>query len=221
MAPSSVLGVVGNGITTLDIGTGKNLGDWDKLALERVTSETNGLSQSGKISIVITRAGVEVVVGDGRDIQGVSRSQGDGASSVARMSLQNSPGEPIMLAGGIVSVTWEVATEVDGSTKDEDIVLIALGGRALVEHGSTETGRSVDTTVAKDRLVPAVEASVSTFTESAAIEGREVRRSLALYVDLVVILEVGTDTGQVLDDRNVELAQLVRRSNTAKLQELR
>jgi hypothetical protein len=126
-----------------------------------------------------------------------------------------------VVGSGVDAVVGEVTTEVDGATEDKEIEVILLGDAGLVEHGGADTGGGVDATVAVDGCVPAVEALViSTAVESAAIEGDKVGRSLALDVDLVVILEVGANTGKVDDDGDIELLKLVGRTDTAKFEEL-
>lgn len=127
-----------------------------------------------------------------------------------------------MIGGGIDTVAREVTTEVDGATKDEDVELIALGDAGLVEHGGADTRGSVDATVAEYIRVEARQAFVlGTAVESTAIECAEIRGSFPLDVDLIVVLEVSTNTGKVDNDGNVELLKLVGGTDTAELEKLR
>ena len=222
VAPGGVLGVLGEGFLGGDVLAGENLVDVDGLAGEGVTGEVDGLLEGGEILLVVTGAGVEVVVGDVGNIEGVSGAELDSSCGVAGVGLEDCPGEPVVVGGGVDAVVGEVTTEVDRATENEEVEVVALGHARLVEHGGADTGGGVDATVAVDRRVPAVEALVlGTAVESAAIECDEVRGSLALDVDLVVILEVGANTGKVDDDGDVELLKLVGRTDTTELEELR
>jgi hypothetical protein len=138
------------------------------------------------------------------------------------VGLEDGPGEPVVVGSCVDTVAGEVSTEVNRATEDEDVELIVLGDGRFVEHGCANTGRRVDATVAEDRVVEALQALVlGAAVEPAAVESAEVRGSFALDVDLVVILEVGANTGKVDDDGDVELLQLIGGTDTAELQELR
>jgi hypothetical protein len=138
------------------------------------------------------------------------------------VGLEDGPGEPVVVGSGVDAVVGEVTTEVDGATEDEEIKVVLLSDAGLVEHGGADTGRGVDATVAVHGRVPTVQALVlGTAIESAAIECGEVLGSLTLDVDLVVVLEVGTNTGKVDNDGDVKLLELVGGTDTAELEELR
>jgi len=174
--------------------------------------------------LVVTTSSIEVVVGNSGDIEGIGGLKGNSSGIVAGMGLENSPSKPVMFMSGVDRVPGEVSTEVDRATEDEDVELIASSNRALVEHGSTETWRSVDPTVTQDRLLPAGKTWVTRFTtlsKSATVQSREVRWGLSLNVDLVVVLKVRSDTWQISDDRDVESLELIGRSDTRQLQKLR
>ena len=74
-------------------------------------------------------------------VEWVSRAQSNATSGVARVSLEDGPGEPVVLDGRVDGIAREVTTEVDGTTKGEDVKVILLGGAALVEHGGSRTRR--------------------------------------------------------------------------------
>jgi hypothetical protein len=222
VAPGGVLGVLGDAFLGGDVLTGKDLVDLDELTLEGVTGEMDGLVEGGEILLVVTSSGVEVVVGDLRHVKRVCGAELDGSCVVARVSLEDRPGEPVMVGSCVDTVTGEVATEVDRATENEDVELVVLGDSRLVEHSGANTRGGVDATVTEDRIVEARQALVlGAAVEPAAVESAEVRGSFALDVDLVVVLEVGADTGKVNDDGDVELLQLVGRADTAELEKLR
>jgi hypothetical protein len=221
VAPCAVTDVVGQLLGGLDVRAGKDLGDGDELALECVASQGDGLLHSGDILLPVTNTGVEVVVGDGRDVERVSGLQGDGTGVVAGVSLEDGPGEEVVDGGGVDAVVGEVAAEVDRATEGEDVPVVVLGDAGLVEHVGTETGGSVETAVAKDGGVVALDAGVGRVTlEGATVQSREIVLDCALDGDLVVVLEVGTDTGKVDNDGDVELLQLIGRTNTRELEKL-
>ena len=222
VAPGGVLGVLGDSFLGDDILARKNLLDLDGLAGEGVAGKVDGLLEGSEILLVVTGTSVEVVVGDLGNIERVSGAELDGSCGVAGVGLEDCPGEPVVVGGGVDAVVGEVTTEVDGATEDEEVEVVLLSDAGLGEHGGADTGGGVDATIAVDRSVPAIEALViSTAVESAAIECDEVGGSLALDVDLVVILEVGANTGKVDDDGDVELLKLVGRTDTTELEELR
>lgn len=222
MAPSSILGISSNILVGRDVRTGKDLLDRHNLTLKSVTGEVNGLLQGGKISIVVAATSVEVVVSNLRDIERVSRAQQYGSSIVTGMRLEDSPSEVVVLGCSVVAVAREVAAEVDRAAEGEDIVLVALGGRALVEHSRAKTWGSVDAAVAEDGGFPALEAGIRRgVAKGAAVQCVEVGGCFALNVDLVVILEVGTNAGQIDNNRDVELLELSCGANTTKLEKLR
>ena len=108
-----------------------------------------------------------------------------------------------------------------GPPKDKDVKVVVLGDTGLVEHGGANTGGRVDTTVAENRLVEAIEALVlGTAVKSTTVECGEIRGSFALDVDLVVILQVGANTGKIDNDGNVKLLELVGRTHTTQLEQL-
>jgi hypothetical protein len=224
VAPGGVLDVVGNGLLGLGVLSRKNLINLDELTLEGVTSKANGLGQSSDVGLPVTGTSVEVVVGDGGDIERISGLEHDGSSVVAGVGLEDSPGEPVVLVGGVVRVAGEVSTEVDGTTEYEHVPLVTGSSGRLVVHSSTESRGSVDTTVSEDGLLPAGNTWVvdsASLAESAAVKSGEVGRRLSLDVDLVVILEVGTDTWEVGNNGNTELLQLICGTNTGELEKLR
>ena len=55
------------------------------------------------------------------------------------MSLENSPGEPVVFVSRVDAVVGEVTTEVDGTTEFEDIEVIA-GCGTFVQHSGGKTG---------------------------------------------------------------------------------
>jgi hypothetical protein len=222
VAPGGVLCILGNGFLSGDVLAREDLLDLDGLAGERVTGKVDGLLEGSKILLVVTRTSVEVVVGDLRNVERVSRAELDGSCGVAGVGLEDGPGEPVVVGGGVDAVLGEVTTEVDGSTENEKIKVVLLSDAGLVEHGGADTGGGVDATVAIDGRVPAVQALIlGAAVESAAIECREVFGSFALDVDLVVVLEVGANTGKVDDDGNIKLLELVGGTDTTELEELR
>ncbi|KAI6768571.1 hypothetical protein HG531_010760 [Fusarium graminearum] len=218
-----VLDVSLNILLGLDVVTGESLLGLDGLAGESLAGELNGLVHGLEILVRVTVASVEVVEGDGGGVERVSGAEEDVAGGVAGVSLEDGPGEKVVVDGSVDSVLGEVTSEVDGSTESEDVKVVLLGGGGLVEHGGGETGRRVDAVVAEDRLPPAVKARVliSVEAESATIESSEVLRSVALDADLVVVLEVGSDTREIDNNGDIKLLQLIGRSNTAELEDLR
>lgn len=223
VTPSTVLDIVLDVFLGGDILAGEDLGDIDGLTVKCVTGQLDGLVESLEVSFVVTDAGVEVVEGDVGDVERVGRAESDGTSVVTRVSLQDSPSKPVVVNSGVNAVVREVATEVDGATEGEDIEAVIGGNTALVEHGSSETRRRVDTAVAEDGGLPAVDAGVVAVidVESAAIETAEVLGRAGLDGDFVVVLQVGTDTGQVGDDGDVELLQFLGGTDTTQLEQLR
>jgi len=170
VTPSSVLGILSNLLGGVGVLAGQDFVNGDELALERVTGEVDGLGEGSEILLVIANTGVEVVVSDLGDVERVGRAERNGSGVVARVRLEDSPGEPVVLGGGVVAVAGEVTAEVDGATEGEDVVFVALGDAGLVEHGGTETGGSVDAAVAEDGFLPAVNAGVVVgVAESAAV----------------------------------------------------
>jgi hypothetical protein len=221
VTPGGVLCVLSDAFLGSDILTREDLLDLDELALEGVTSEVDGLSEGSEILLVVTDTGIEVIVGDLGGVERVCGAELDCSGVVARVSLEDGPGEPVVVGGGVDTVAREVAAEVDRTTEDEEIEVIVFGDAGLVEHGSADTGGSVDATVSENGLVPALQALVlGTAVESAAIECNEIRGSFALYVDLVVVLKVGANTGKVNDDRDVKLLELFGGTDTTELEEL-
>jgi hypothetical protein len=222
VAPGGVLDVLLDVLLGGDVSTGEDLLDGDELALEGLAGESNGVGHGLEVSVKVANTGVKVVVDDVGHLERVRRAQSDATGVVTGMSLEDSPREHIVTGSGVEAVLGEVTTEVNGSTEGEDVELVVLGSGALVEHGSTETGGRVDTTVAEDRVVPSVEAGVRRGgTECASAERSEVFLNLTLNADLVVILKVGADTGEVDDDGNVKLLELLSGTNTAQLEQLR
>jgi len=222
VTPGSVLCVLRDAFLGGDILAGEDLVDLDELALEGVTSEVDGLVEGGEIFLVVADTSVKVIVDDLRGIERVCGAELDGSCVVARMSLEDCPGEPVVVGGGVDTVAREVTAEVDGATEDEEVKLIALSDAGLVEHSGADTRGGVDTAVAENRLVEALQALVlGTSVESAAVECDEVRGSFALDIDLVVVLEIGADTGKVDNDGNVKLLKLVGGTDATELQELR
>jgi hypothetical protein len=222
VAPSSVLCVLRDAFLGSDILTGEDLLDLDELALERVAGEVDGLVERGEVLLVVADTSVEVVVDDLRGVQGICGAELDGPCVVARVGLEDRPGEPVVVGRGVDAVAGEVTAEVDGAAEDEEIELVVLGYAGLVEHGGTDAGGGVDAAVAEDGCLPTLQALVlGAAVESAAAECDEVGGSFALDVDLVVVLEVGADTGKVDDDGDVKLLKLGGGTDTAELEELR
>ena len=222
VTPGGVLCVLRDAFLGGNVLAREDLIDLDELALEGITGQVDGLVEGGEVLLVITDASVEVVVGDLRGVERVCGTKLDGSCVVAWVSLENCPGEPVVVGSGIDTVAGEVPAEVDGATEDEDVKFVALGDAGLVEHGGTDTGGGVDATVAEDRGLPALQALVlGTAVESAATECDEVRGSFALDVDLVVVLKVGANAGKVDNNGNVKLLELAGRTDTAELEELR
>jgi hypothetical protein len=221
VTPGGVLCILRDSFLGGDVLTREDLIDLDELALERVTGKVDSLVKGSKIFVVITNTGIKVVVDDLRGVERVCRAKLDGSCIVARVSLEDCPGEPVMVGGSVDTVAREVAAEVDGATKDEDVKVIVLGDTGLVEHGGADTGGGVNATVAEDRLVEAIQTLVlGTAVKRTAIECGEIRGSFALDVDLIVILQVGTNTGKINNDGNVKLLELVGGTNTAQLEQL-
>jgi hypothetical protein len=222
VTPRGILCILRNLLGGVDISTRQDLVDLDELALESVAGEVDGFGEGSQILLVVADASVEVVVGDFGHVEGVGRAQGNSSGVVTRVRLEDRPGEPVVLRGGVVGIAREVAAEVDGSAKGKDVVVVVLGYARLVEHGSAQAGRCVKTAVACAGILPALHAFVGVVAfESAAIKGGEVGFGFALHVDLVVVLEVGSYTGAVGDDGNVKLLELFGGSDTTELQELR
>lgn len=223
VTPSAVLDVVLDVLLGGDILAGEDLGDLEGLTVKGITGQLDGLVESLEVGFIVADAGVEVVEGDVRDVKRVGGAEGDGTSVVTRVSLEDSPGKPVMVNSGVDAVVREVATEVDGATEGEDIEAVISGDTALVEHGGGETGRGVDAAVTEDGGFPAVDAGVVTVVdvERAAIEAAEVLGRVGLDGDFVVVLQVGTDTGQVGDDGDVELLQFFGGTDTTQLKQLR
>ena len=222
MAPGSVLCVLCDTFLGGDILTRKDLINLDELALERVTGETDSLAESSEILLVVAGTSVKVVVDDFGGVERVCGTELDGSCVVAEVGLEDRPGEPVVVGGGVDAVAGEVTAEVDRTAEDEEVEVVALGDAGLVEHGGADAGGGVDAAVAEDGCLPALQALVlCAAVESAAAECDEVGGSFALDVDLVVVLEVGADTGKVDDDGNVELLKLVGGTDTAELEELR
>lgn len=221
MTPGSVLCILRDAFLGSDVLTREDLIDLDELALERVTGEVDGLIEGSKIFVVVTNTSIKVVVDDLRGVKRVCRAELDGSCIVARVSLEDCPGEPVMVGSSIDTVAREVTAEVDGATEDKDIKVIVLGDTGLVEHGGADTGGGVDATVTEDRLVEAVQTLVlGTAVKSTAIECGEIGGSFALDVDFVVVLQVGANTGKIDNDGNFKLLELVGRTHTAQLEQL-
>src|SRR3954468_9388110 len=99
VTPSSVLGVLSNLLGGVGVRAREDLLDGDELALEGITSEVDGLGERGEILLVVTNTGVEVVVGDVWDVERVGGAKSNSSSVVAGMSLEDGPGEPVVLGG--------------------------------------------------------------------------------------------------------------------------
>ncbi len=222
MAPCTVLDVSLDIFLGSDGRAGENLRNINGLAGHGVTGKLDGFIQGRQIGVVVADAGVEVVEGDLGHVEGVSGLQGHSPRGVARVSLQDSPGEPVMFVRGVDAVVREVAAEVNRPTEAEDVEAVVCSDGALVEHCRGEAGGRVDTAVSEDGRFPAVDAGVFLVAdaEGAAVQAGEVVLDLALDGDLVVVLQVGADTGQVLDDLDAELVQLFGWTNAAQLEDL-
>lgn len=222
VAPSRVLGILADGLGALDVRAGENLGNINELAGKGIAGEADGLGQGGEVGLVVAGASIEVVEGDLGDVERVGGLELHGAGVVARVGLEDGPGEPVVLARGVDAVTGEVATEVDGPAEDEGVPLVVLRGGALVVHGGGEAGGRVQAMVAQDGVLPALEAFIGwAFVEGAAIQGGEVVLDRALDRDLVMVLKVGSNTRRVDDDGDAKLLELVGRTDSAELQDLR
>lgn len=148
MAPSSVLGVLCDLLGGVDGSAGEDFLDWDKLAAERVAGEVYGFGEGSEILLVVAGAGVEVVVGDVGHVEGIGGAKGDCSGVVARVGLEDCPGEPVVLVGSVEGVAGEVATEVDWAAESEDVIVVVISHARLVEHGGAKSRGSVDAAVA-------------------------------------------------------------------------
>jgi hypothetical protein len=221
VTPSSVLCILRDAFLGGNVFAREDLIDLDELALERVTGKVNSLVKGSEIFIVVTDTGIKVVVNDLRGVKRVCRAELDGSCIVARVSLEDCPGEPVMVGGSVDTVAREVTAEVDRATEDKDVKVVVLSDTGLVEHGGANTRGGVDTTVAENRLVEAIKALVlGTAVKGTTVECGEVRGSFALDVDFVVVLQVGANTGKIDDDGNVKLLELVGGTHTAQLEQL-
>ena len=170
VTPSSVLGELSNLLGGVSVLAGEDLINGNELALERVTSEVNGLGEGSEILVEVTNTGVEVVVDNLGHIERVSRCELDSTSVVTGVSLEDGPGEPVVLGGSVVGVVREVTAEVDWATESKDVVIVVLSYAGLVEHSCAKTGGSVDTAVAQNTGLPSVHAGVGlAVTECAAV----------------------------------------------------
>ena len=156
--------------------TGENLGDVDELTLEGITGELDGFVEGSKVGVVVADAGVEVVESNLGHVEGIGGLEGDGAGGVAGVSLQDSPGEPVVLVSGVDAVVGEVAAEVDGATEAEDVEAVIGCNGALVQHGGGETGGGVDAAVAEDGGLPAIDTGVGLVVDAkgAAVESSSI-----------------------------------------------
>jgi hypothetical protein len=97
VAPHGVLDVGSDLVVALNVGTRQSLVNLDSLGGERLAGKADGLGDRGDILLVVTVAGVEVVVGDLGDIERVGRLELDGSGLVAGVRLEDGPGEPVMV----------------------------------------------------------------------------------------------------------------------------
>ena len=127
MAPGSIHDIFVNILRRGDILSREHFSHIHKLAIERVTSKTNSLRDRLQIRLVVAATGIEVVEDDVRHIEGIGRAQRHRSGGVARVSLENRPGEPVVALGDVDAVIGEVAAEVDRPAEDECIVAIIRG----------------------------------------------------------------------------------------------
>jgi hypothetical protein len=99
-----------NRVNALEIYARKDLLDRNKLAAESVTGNLDRLIHSLEVSVVVTNAGVEVVVDNIWGVKRICRFEGHGASSISRMSLEQSPGKPVVMRRRIDRVAGEISS---------------------------------------------------------------------------------------------------------------
>jgi len=169
---------------------------------------------------VATDALAEGVEDNLGSIARVGRSQVDGTSIVARVSLECEPGPDAEILSSVSRVTWEVTVEVSRNTTEEKI-RIALRNRRVVEETKGDTVGSVASLESTNVVLPVLVARIIALKECALLEQREFCWGLADDTDLVSVLHVAADTGKVHNDVNTVRVEFLSRSNTTKLQNLR
>ncbi|PMB72600.1 hypothetical protein BM221_000014 [Beauveria bassiana] len=223
VAPGRVLCVLLNVGLARHVLAGEHLADFDGLAAQGVARDADGLVHGLQVPGVVAAARVKVVVRDVGHVERVGGAQAHGAGIVARVRLEDGPGEDVVVLGDVDAVLREVAAKVDGPAKEKVVVLAILRDGALVEHGHGEAVGRERAAVAKPRILPLVQTGIALAVEAkrAALERRKVLGHLALHVDLVVVLQVAAHAGQVDDDGDIERLELLAGTNAAELQNLR
>lgn len=235
MPPAPVLDILPDLLVTLDI--------WARLHflersaaqhavpavfLERLAGHIDGLDHSVEVSHVGAArrgAGVEVVEVDEGCVKGVSSSELDGAGAVTAVGLEGVPREVRLVTERIVAPPREVAYEIDGAAEVVEVD-VTVGGEAGVDgHCGGEAVGGVGALGGQDVGVglPFDEARVGGWVggEGAAFEDGKVALLFDVDGDLVAVLHVGADAGEVFDDGDVELAELGGGSDAGQLEDLR
>lgn len=242
VAPSGILGVSLDRLGRLHVDTRKDFFDGHELALEGVPAELDGFGQGLEVGVVVACAFVEVAVEDVGHVEGVGGPEGHGAGVVAGVGFQDGPGEVVVVLGYVYAVVGEVAafwmsfsktsillreckvrlTEVGRSSKSKNVKAVVRRLAGLVIHGRSHPARGVCAPVAEERVLPLLEAGIRLFItgKSAPLQREEVLGHFTLHGDLVVVLQIRADTGQVLDDLDAVPPEFGRGSDAAQLKDL-
>jgi hypothetical protein len=149
------------------------------------------------------------------DVARVAGAEPDGAGVVLRVHLEDVPGEHVSGAEGF-GVAGEETGEVYGPAEEEE-VFVAVADSRFLEDADGEAVRGVGAAVAG---LPLDEGGVAGETEGAFRKDGEGGGGLGDDGDLVVVLEVCADAGEVDEEWDVVFLELGGGADAGELEEL-
>ena len=159
---------------------------------------------------------LEIMEIDLRRIARVRRAQFDGAAVVFGVGLEDAPGQIILLIGDQLRVAGEIAREFSDQREDEQVGQRAFFQRALDER----EGRAIG---GVDALAPArpLLALRIVAREGGVLQDGPVLPQLVGDADLVAVLQILADAGQIDAHLDAVAVELLFRTDARQHQQLR
>lgn len=203
------------------VAAGEETTDGDDVAHD-ATGVVVGLADSSQVESGLGVV-VELAEVDDGHVTGVGGSQLDSTVVVALVGLEDDPGPVLRVGGAALRPARVVTGEVGGSSEHHDVGLTAGRGGGVADDSDGDTvggvGAAAELVVALDKgLHAGVQLGVGV---PGALLGQG-KGSLGLgdHGLLVAVLEVGSDTGEVEDDVDAELLELLLGADTGQLENL-
>ena len=194
---------------------GDELGGGHARAVRHPPHELDAPHDRVEILVAAGAALVEVAEVDVGHLRRIGRPQRDRPGRVARVGLQDRPGEDVSLAVEVARVAGVVALEARGKPEHEEV-----GPGHDRDDGAVARVRALPVPPLGE--APVARLAVHGRGEAAPVEqGEPVVAKLAHDAHLVAVLEVRADAGQVDTNRDPVRLELLARADPRELQELR